>query len=118
LQDWADQGVFLLNSILTTTYQISAAHKNWKWQKFTGLTLQHISTLPQPIVFMAWGQYAGTLIDDHLYPETSGPRLVLNACHPQAENFSGGKLKFVGCDHFVKANFFQTSLGESSIKWV
>lgn len=122
LQDWADQGVLMLNSVLTTTYRIPNAHKDWEWQKFTSATLQHLNTLSQKIVYMSWGKPAIALVDKVLAADDikenffgEKPRLLLTACHPQAENYSGGKLKFVGCEHFSLANAF---LAEKAIKWV
>jgi uracil-DNA glycosylase len=115
LQDWADQGVLLLNSVLTTTHRVPNAHKDWGWQKFTGASLQVIRTLPQKIVVMAWGKYAQEVVSQHLTGDShAGPRMIMSACHPQAENYSGGKMQFVGCGHFENANAFL----DSPIQWV
>jgi uracil-DNA glycosylase len=122
LQDWADQGVLMLNSVLTTTYRVANAHKDWGWQHFTHATLKHLNTLQQPIVYMTWGKPAGELvskafkddaIEENFFSVRS--RLLLTACHPQAENYSGGKLQFIGCEHFSLANAF---LRDKAIKWV
>jgi uracil-DNA glycosylase len=119
LQDWADQGVLLLNSILTTTYGVAGAHKDWQWQKFTGETLRYLSTLNQPMVFLGWGAYAQKLYVDQpgIWPGL-GPKLVLSACHPQAENYNSARNRFTGCGHFVEANRFLQSHNLSPIKWV
>lgn len=123
LQDWADQGVLMLNSVLTTTYRISNDHSKWGWQQFTTATLRYLNTLDQPIVYLTWGKAAIELVDkalaadlikENLFnpPKT---RLLLSGCHPQAENFSGGRIKFTGCEHFTLANMF---LRDKAIKWV
>jgi len=120
LQDWADQGVFLLNSVLSTTYRITNAHSSWGWQKFTQLTLRHLNTQGQDIVYMVWGGSALSVVEKSLDMRASGDksivparRLQLNACHPQAENY--GKKQFTGCNHFVMADHF---LKDNAIKWV
>lgn len=122
LQDWADQGVLMLNSVLTTTYRIANAHKDWGWQDFTMATLRHLNTLEQKIVYMSWGKPAIALTEKALKEDmmeenffSNKPRLLLASCHPQAQNYSGGKLMFVGCEHFSLANIF---LGDKAIKWV
>jgi uracil-DNA glycosylase len=123
LQDWADQGVLMLNSVLTTTYRISNAHQNWGWQEFTMATLRHLNTLAQPIAYLSWGKPAIALVDkalaadlitENLFnpPKT---RLLLTSCHPQAENFSGGKMRFTGNEHFTLVNMF---FKDNPIKWV
>jgi len=114
LQDWADQGVFLLNSVLSTTYRITNAHSSWGWQKFTQLTLQHLNTQPQDIVYMVWGDAAHSVVNKAITgPAIPARRLVVHACHPQAENY--GKKTFTGCNHFVMADHF---LKDNAIKWV
>lgn len=119
LQDWADQGVLMLNSILTTTYRMSAAHKDWGWQNFTGATLKVLARLQQPIVFMAWGAHAQELYKSHSIGKYSSDlHLVLTACHPQAENYNRVRNQFTGCRHFVKANEFLLRHKLSPIKWV
>jgi uracil-DNA glycosylase len=118
LQDWADQGVLMLNSVLTTTYRIPNDHQKWGWQTFTKESLKLLNTLEQPIVYMAWGNYAQTLIKEVIPDTLPDNRLYLYACHPQAENYSGGKLKFVGCGHFTDANVFFARHRVSPIKWV
>jgi uracil-DNA glycosylase len=118
LQDWADQGVLMLNSILTTTYRVPAAHKKWGWQQFTSATLDHILSLEQPIVFLLWGDFAQSLWEERYSPSEMATRIVLSSCHPQAQNYSGGKKMFVGNEHFVHTNEFLNSFGVEPIKWV
>jgi uracil-DNA glycosylase len=119
LQDWADQGVLLLNSILTTTYRMPNAHKEWGWQQFTGATLKALELLDQPISFLSWGASARSIIEGvQSSPELTVKRTMLYACHPQAENYSGGKVKFTGCNHFKYTNEFLLAFNQSPIKWV
>ncbi len=120
LQDWADQGVLMLNSFLTTTYGVAGAHKDWQWQRFTGATLQHL-TLYQPISFLAWGAYAQEVYAKNSVVSAAtggGSKLVMHACHPQAENYNSARNRFTGCNHFANTNQFLLNRNLSSIKWV
>lgn len=110
LTDWAEQGVLLLNSVLTTRVGEPFAHANKGWEWFTGQTLNYINTLQQRYVVMAWGKPAQALVDTHIVP--TADHVILRACHPMAQQYSGGKLKFVGCGHFIASPI------TNSIKWV
>lgn len=112
LTDWALQGVMLLNTLLTTTVGNTLAHADIGWERFTAYTLRLIDQLPQKIVVFAWGKPAQMQVKANMKSTTE--HLILEACHPMAEQYSGGKIKFVGCDHFVKANAHL----DSPIKWV
>jgi uracil DNA glycosylase len=71
-------------------------------------------------VYLAWGKFAENLVDSSVMiygGPTQAKRVVMYACHPQAENYPGNN-KFVGCGHFEKTNFFLQSFGISPIKWV
>jgi uracil-DNA glycosylase len=118
LDDWAQQGVLLLNAVLTTRMGKSRFHQNWGWEFFTQEVLNAIRLhLDQPIVFLAWGRDAWNLIvsiqkgDYKVYPWK-----ILKACHPQAQNYNPTN-KFVGCNHFIEANLFLVEHGRSPIWW-
>lgn len=117
LTPWANQGVFLLNTVLTCEEGKSLAHKGWGWEEFTGYTLKMIGEhCKQPFVVMAWGRHAQDLIREKL--DWSGSNCeVLTACHPVAESWSGGRIKFVGCGHFAKANNWLADKGQNQIAW-
>ncbi|PCJ63637.1 MAG: uracil-DNA glycosylase [Bacteroidetes bacterium] len=102
LTAWADQGVFLLNSILTVEHKSPASHKGKGWEVFTDKVIQTISEERENVVFILWGAYAKSkkgLIDDQKH-------LVLEAPHPAAEVYAGGKAGFFGSKPFSKANAF------------
>lgn len=103
LEDWAEQGILLLNSVLTTKFGVSGAHKGWGWEYFIQEVLQVVKTFPQPIVFMLWGSDAKAVA--HRYVYDSKKRFILTAPHPQAQNYNSN-VHFVGCKHFWLANRF------------
>lgn len=103
LTDWAKQGVMLLNTVLTTVHNVSFAHKDIGWERFTATTLQHINRLTHPHVILAWGTPAQELVRKYIDVDPNY-RLILAGCHPMAQQYSGGKIKFVGNKHFTLAN--------------
>lgn len=103
LSDWANQGVMLLNTVLTTRIGTTFTHRNIGWETVVAATLQHINCLPQKISVLAWGAAAQALCTSYIQPADN--RLILHACHPQAQNYNPAR-KFTGCDHFVRANQF------------
>lgn len=128
LTDWAEQGVFLLNSVLTTTAHQALAHGNWGWQNFTRATIRHTMLLEQPIVYLGWGNTAKKILNDcrtavlkEDLPMTD-PRhplvfkSILESCHPAAQLY-GGAHKFIGNRHFVNANYLLESDGQTPIVW-
>lgn len=119
LTPWAVQGVFLLNTVLTCEEGKSLAHEGWGWEKFTGRTLELIAMCcPQPFVVLAWGRYAQNLIRQKLDWSREDREIeVLTACHPVAESYSEGKIKFVGCGHFEKADKWLTAHGIPPVNW-
>jgi hypothetical protein len=119
LDDWAVQGVFLLNSILTTEMGKSKAHAGWGWELFVQEVLSSIWCLDLPLVLMTWGKDAQTVAStspfgrSHRIPK---PCLWLKACHPQAQNWNPTN-KFVGCNHFIDSNLFLMKHGIPPISW-
>lgn len=117
LEDWADQGVMLLNTVLTCGYRNTLSHKGWGWEKFVGATLDWINEIKHPFVVMAWGTPAKELVKEHILFDSPN-RLFLKAIHPVAQSRSEGRLKFVGCDHFMQANIFLQDKGVEPVEWV
>lgn len=115
LTDWASQGVMLLNTVLTTEHGIPFHHKKLGWDILISRTLQVIHALDHPFVVMAWGAPAKETLKRYIGPKPN--RLMLESCHPIAENYSGGKIKFTGCGHFSKCNEFLVENGLSPINW-
>lgn len=111
LTDWALQGVFLLNSILTVTEGQPESHKVLPWLDFTGQAIGLISKQDRPIVWMLWGKYAFNLYKNFAYQNKR--HLVLSCGHPSPMSVH----LFKGCDHFTKCNSYLTQNQLPEIKW-
>jgi uracil-DNA glycosylase len=110
LTRWAEQGVFLLNTVLTVEEKKPGAHSGFGWDTFTDEVIRAISERRQHVVFMLWGNYAQKkepLIDTRKH-------LVLKAPHPSPLSAYQG---FFGCKHFSQANVFLNQHGCASIDW-
>lgn len=110
LEGWAQQGVFLLNSVLTVEQGQAASHQGRGWELFTDTVIQHLSEHSEQCVFLLWGAYAqkkGQVIDAKRH-------LVLRAPHPSPLSAHRG---FLGCGHFAKANEYLESNNKSAIDW-
>ncbi len=115
LTDWAEQGVLMLNSVLTTKQGQALAHGTWGWQNFTGKALEYLMNSDQCIVFLAWGKSAQALLAKHMSPTSYG-NMFLQSCHPAAQLY-GGSQKFVGNKHFVETNRLLQKVGLKPIVW-
>ena len=110
LKKWADQGVLLLNAVLTVREGLANSHKNKGWEHFTDAVIQALNAHEKPIVFLLWGKNAiskKSLI-------TNPNHLVLTTVHPSPLSASRG---FFGCKHFSKANNFLKSHSLNPIDW-
>ncbi len=110
LTHWAEQGVLLLNSVLTVEQGKAAAHQGKGWEQFTDSVIRELAEKRQGLVFLLWGSYAikkGQFIDRKRH-------LVLTAPHPSPLSAHRG---FMGCKHFSKANAFLQERGEKPIDW-
>jgi uracil-DNA glycosylase len=110
LQSWADQGVLLLNAVLTVQKKQAGSHANKGWEQFTDSVIQALSEQRKGLVFLLWGSYAqkkGQFIDANRH-------LVLKSVHPSPLSAHRG---FIGCKHFSKANSYLKSHGVSEIDW-
>ena len=110
LQSWADQGVLLLNSVLTVEAGRAAAHQGQGWETFTDRAIAELNERKDHLVFMLWGAYAqkkGAVID-------ADRHLVLRAPHPSPLSAHRG---FLGCRHFSKANAYLAAHGMAPIDW-
>jgi uracil-DNA glycosylase len=110
LSHWADQGVLLLNSILTVRNGCPGSHRNIGWEKFTDTIISKISLNQSHIVFMLWGSYAQskrTLIDQEKH-------LILEAPHPSPLSAYRG---WFGSGHFSRANAYLRIRGKGAIVW-
>ena len=110
LTRWAEQGVFLLNTVLTVEEKKPGSHSKFGWETFTDEVIRTISQHQPHVVFMLWGNYAQkkeALID-------TSKHLVLKAPHPSPLSAYQG---FFGCKHFSQTNVFLEGKGLSSVKW-
>ena len=110
LSGWAEQGVLLLNSILTVEHGKAGSHHNKGWEEFTDQVIEKLARGQDRLVFMLWGSYAQKKVG-FLDPQK---HLVLKAPHPSPLSAHRG---FVGCDHFFKANRFLIENGFEPIDW-
>ncbi len=109
LTHWANQGVFLLNAMLTVEHKSAGAHKKIGWQLFTDAVIKKLSDEREGLVFLFWGRFAQsklTLVDQLKHN-------VLCAAHPSplARN------AFSGCKHFSKTNEYLEAQGKQTIEW-
>lgn len=110
LMQWAQQGVLLLNSVLTVRQAAAASHQGKGWERFTDAVIQTINTRQHNVVFLLWGAYAqkkGQVIDRDKH-------LVLQAPHPSPLSAHRG---FLGCKHFSLANEYLKNTGKQVIDW-
>lgn len=114
LEPWAEQGVLLLNSVLTVEMSKAASHQGRGWEKFTDEVGRHVAAKPEPVVFLLWGSYAqkkAAFVDS---VERGGRHLVLKSVHPSPLSAHGG---FFGSRPFSQANTFLEARGMSPINW-
>ena len=110
LQSWADQGVLLLNSVLTVEQRKAASHKGRGWEQFTDTIISNLNEQRENLVFLLWGSYAqqkGQYIDRERH-------LVLKSPHPSPLSAHRG---FFGNRHFSKANAYLKKNGIEPISW-
>ena len=110
LDRWAEQGVLLLNSVLTVRAHQAASHAGHGWEQFTDAVVQAIVRNKQNIVYMLWGSYAqrkGAIADP-------ARNCILKAVHPSPLSAYRG---FIGCRHFSLANQYLVAHGIEPIVW-
>jgi uracil-DNA glycosylase len=119
LTDWAEQGVLLLNTVLTTTKGSAVAHNSIGWQRLTGHVLMKLAQDTKPKVFMLWGKDAKEMGDKYISPyDQKGRHYILTAVHPAVDAYGKSQYSFSGCNHFRKANDFLGEEGRGRIKWI
>ena len=110
LDRWAEQGVLLLNAVLTVRAHNAASHAGHGWERFTDAVVKAIAERKEGIVYMLWGSYAqrkGAIADPR-------KNLLLHAVHPSPLSAYRG---FFGCKHFSSANNYLISVGKEPIEW-
>lgn len=110
LDRWAEQGVLLLNAVLTVRAHEAASHAGHGWEQFTDAVVRAINLHKDNIVYMLWGSYAqrkGAIADP-------SRNCILRAVHPSPLSVYRG---FFGCRHFSQANAYLQSVGKQPIIW-
>ena len=110
LDRWAEQGVLLLNSVLTVRAHEAASHAGRGWEQFTDAVVRLIAEQREGIVYMLWGSYAqrkGAIADP-------SRNLILKSVHPSPLSAYRG---FFGSRHFSQANAYLQSIGKEPIIW-
>lgn len=110
LTHWAEQGVLLLNSVLTVEKAMAASHQGKGWESFTDKVISIINEKREGVVFLLWGSYAqkkGQFIDRNKH-------LVLQSPHPSPLSAHRG---FLGNKHFSQCNAFLEKMGKAKIDW-
>lgn len=110
LKKWADQGVLLLNTVLTVRAHAANSHRGRGWEEFTDAIIKAVNEQDRPIVFMLWGRPA-----QMKKAMLNNPKhLVLEAPHPSPLSAYRG---FFGCKHFSKCNEFLRNNDIEPIDW-
>ena len=102
LLPWAEQGVLLLNTVLTVRAGQANSHRGCGWEIFTDRVIELLNEREKPIVFLLWGA------------NTNPQHFILTAPHPSPLSAARG---FFGCGHFKKANELLQSVGEEPVNW-
>ena len=110
LKKWADQGVLMLNTVLTVRAHQAGSHQGKGWEQFTDAIIQAVNAQDRPIVYLLWGKPAQSKI-----PMLTNPKhLILKAPHPSPLSAYRG---FFGCKHFSQTNEFLQRNGMEPIDW-
>ncbi|GGF74068.1 uracil-DNA glycosylase [Alteromonas lipolytica] len=110
LTSWAEQGVLLLNTVLTVEQGKAHSHAKWGWERFTDAIIDAVNQHQQGVVFLLWGSHAqkkGMHID-------TSKHHVLSAPHPSPLSAHRG---FFGCKHFSQTNQLLVSQNKSPVNW-
>ncbi|HIX67066.1 MAG TPA: uracil-DNA glycosylase [Candidatus Anaerostipes excrementavium] len=110
LTKWAEQGVMMLNTVLTVQAHRANSHRDIGWEEFTDAAIRILDQQDRPIVFMLWGRPAQNKKALLHNPN----HLILEAPHPSPLSAYRG---FFGCRHFSKANEFLENHGVEPIDW-
>jgi len=110
LEEWAHQGVLLLNATLTVRHKEPNSHAKCGWQEFTDAVIRTLNEQKSGLIYLLWGGFAqkkGKIVD-------RSKHTVLEAAHPSP---MAGNKGFEGCNHFATVNELLQERGESPIVW-
>ena len=114
LSDWAEQGVLLLNSVLTVRAGNSNSHKDKGWEKLTSYAVSYLAQLKSPIVFILWGRNAQNVFQSATENIELKNKLVIKSTHPSPFSAHSG---FFGSKPFSKTNEFLIEHNLEPIEW-
>ena len=116
LEAWADQGVLLLNAVLTVRAGEPLSHANLGWEAFTRAVLLHAQAQSPFLVFLLWGAKAAAIADPVI---DLTKHAVLRGSHPSpmAQNQMPPEKKFVGSGHFLETNRLLIERGRTPVDW-
>lgn len=122
LTAWAEQGVLLLNTVLTVNKDHANSHVGWGWQKFTHAVFTTCAKLPQPIVFILWGSQARAFVADiPLSQMWEQKKACIWSSHPSPLGAMQGNDQvsaFIDSRPFSKTNRLLTNMGAAPIDWL
>ena len=115
LTKWAEQGVMLLNAILTVRQGEALSHHGKGWEMFTDAVVKALFARKEPVIFVLWGKSAQEKCRFFNDLRQLSPHTLLKAPHPSPFSAHTG---FLGCRHFSKINQILASQGKTPIDWV
>ncbi len=108
LSAWADQGIMLLNRVLTVTPGASGSHRGWGWERVTELAIRTLAARDRPLVAILWGRDAANL------RPLLGTTPIIESPHPSPLSASRG---FFGSKPFSRANEMLENAGSTGVDW-
>ena len=120
LLHWVDQGVLLLNTVLTVEDGSAGSHAGHGWEAFTDRVIEHLAATPGPRAFLLWGAHAQARMARIAAGAARGggvAPLVLTANHPSPLSARRPPQPFIGCGHFSRANRYLDDNGVAPIRW-
>lgn len=115
LEGWAEQGVLLLNAVLTVVEGKPNSHGKKGWEELTDSIIQEVAESGRPVVFMLWGNSAKA--KKQLIESLTKNALILESNHPSPLAATKGPTPFIGNGHFKKANDWLQKKGLTPINW-
>lgn len=110
LVPWAEQGVLLLNTVLTVRAGEANSHRKKGWENFTDEVIRKLNERDKPVIFLLWGNNA----KEKMSLVTNPRHFILTSVHPSPLSATRG---FMGCKHFSKTNEILRDLGQKEIDW-
>lgn len=114
LGSWAEQGILMLNAVLTVRAHEPQSHHGKGWEMFTDCVISHLAHRESPPIFVLWGNQAKAKCKIIL-EKSQKKHFILESAHPSPYSAHFG---FLGCKHFSKVNEYLKTLGHSPINWV